>query len=110
MLIVKSLFFFFLAGLCEIGGGYLFWQWLREEKSIVYAVVGSVILVLYGVFPTFQPAHFGRVFAAYGGVFIIMAVWWGWQIDGIQPDRYDLIGSLIALVGVSIIMYAPRTA
>lgn len=108
MEIAKSLAYFFLAGLCEIGGGYLFWQWLREGGPIGYALVGSVVLVLYGVFPTFQPAHFGRVYAAYGGVFIVMAVLWGWQIDGIQPDRFDILGSLIALIGVFIIMYAPR--
>jgi len=109
MVITKSLFFFILAGLCEIGGGYLVWQWLREGKSAWLAVAGAVILVLYGVIPTFQPAHFGRVYAAYGGIFIIMALLWGWLIDKIAPDRIDLIGSAIALIGVGIMMYWPRT-
>lgn len=108
-LVAKSLFYFVLAGLCEIGGGYLVWLWLREEKSVWVALIGAVILVLYGVIPTFQPAHFGRVYAAYGGIFIVMALLWGWLVDKITPDRIDLIGSIIALVGVSIIMYWPRS-
>jgi len=105
---IKSLGYFLLAGLFEIGGGYLIWLWLREDKSIVYALLGAVILVLYGVVPTLQPANFGRVYAAYGGVFIALSLLWGWKIDGIVPDTYDLIGGAIALVGVGIIMYAPR--
>lgn len=66
--------------------------------------------MLYGVIPTLQAAHFGRVYAAYGGIFIVLALLWGWQIDGIRPDRYDIIGSCIALAGVFIIMYVPRTS
>lgn len=109
MEITRSIFYFFLAGLCEIGGGYLVWQWLREGKNIWFAALGAVILVLYGIIPTFQPAHFGRVYAAYGGIFIVMALFWGWLVDKIAPDRMDLIGSAIALVGVSIMMYWPRS-
>jgi small multidrug resistance family-3 protein len=108
--IASSFFLFILAGLCEIGGGYLVWQWLREGKSAGLALLGAVILVLYGVIPTFQPAHFGRVYAAYGGIFIVMALLWGWLVDKIAPDRIDLIGAAIALVGVSIMMYWPRAA
>ena len=67
-----------------------------------------MILVLYGVIPTLQPAHFGRVYAAYGGVFIVLSILWGWKIDGIAPDRFDLIGGVIAMMGVGIIMYWPR--
>ncbi|MHB1056224.1 MAG: YnfA family protein [Thermoleophilia bacterium] len=104
----KSLFFFFLAGLCEIGGGYLVWLWLREHRSVWFALAGALALVLYGVIPTLQPANFGRVYAAYGGVFIVMAIVWGWQIDKITPDKFDLAGGLIALIGVSVIMYWPR--
>jgi small multidrug resistance family-3 protein len=66
------------------------------------------VLVLYGVIPTFQPAHFGRVYAAYGGIFVVMSILWGWGIDQIRPDRYDLIGGLICLFGVFVIMYWPR--
>lgn len=98
-----------LAGMCEIGGGYLVWLWLREGKPLWYALVGAVVLVLYGIIPTFQPAHFGRVYAAYGGIFIILSILWGWQVDKILPDRYDLIGGGVALFGVAIIMYWPRS-
>jgi small multidrug resistance family-3 protein len=109
MVITKSLVFFVLAGLFEIGGGYLVWLWLREGKSLWYAVGGAIVLALYGVIPTFQPAHFGRVYAAYGGVFVIMSILWGWKVDKIMPDRFDLIGAAVCLVGVSVIMYWPRT-
>lgn len=106
--VVKSLFYFFLAGLFEIGGGYLIWLWLREGKPMWLGALGAVALVLYGVIPTLQPAQFGRVYAAYGGVFILMAMIWGWKVDGVLPDRYDLIGVSLALLGVLIIMYWPR--
>lgn len=106
--ITKSILFFLAAGLCEIGGGYLVWLWLRENKSIWYALSGAVLLVLYGVIPTLQPANFGRVYAAYGGVFIILSLLWGWRVDKIIPDKFDIIGGVVALVGVLIIMYAPR--
>ena len=105
---IKSIFFFVLAGLFEIGGGYLIWLSLREGRGWEFAVIGAVILVLYGIIPTFQPANFGRVYAAYGGIFILMALLWGWQIDKIIPDRFEIIGAAVALVGVFIIMYWPR--
>jgi small multidrug resistance family-3 protein len=70
--------------------------------------MGGVILVLYGVIPTFQPSHFGRVYAAYGGIFIVLSLLWGWLLDGNVADRFDVIGAAIALVGVSVIMYWPR--
>lgn len=97
-----------MAGLCEIGGGYLVWLWIREGRGIEFAILGAIILVLYGVIPTLQPANFGRVYAAYGGVFIVMALLWSWQIDNVTPDRFDIIGASIALIGVFIIMYWPR--
>jgi small multidrug resistance family-3 protein len=104
----KSIFYFVMAGLCEIGGGYLVWLWLREGRSRWYAIAGAAVLALYGVIPTFQPAHFGRVYAAHGGVFIILSILWGWQVDKIAPDRFDIIGGLVSLFGVAIIMYWPR--
>ena len=104
MEIIKSLFYFFLAGLCEIGGGYLVWLWIREGKSAWYALAGSAILVLYGVIPTLQPANFGRVYAAYGGIFIVLSLIWGWKVDKVLPDRYDIFGGLVALAGVWVIM------
>jgi small multidrug resistance family-3 protein len=108
MQVAKSLFYFVLVGFCEIGGGYLMWLWLREGRSIWYAVFGALVLVLYGIIPTFQPANFGRVYAAYGGIFIVLSILWGWGIDKEAPDKFDLIGGLIALLGVFIIMYWPR--
>ncbi len=107
--IIQSLVFFLLAGLCEIGGGYLVWLWLREDKSAWLGALGGAVLVLYGIIPTWQPAHFGRVYAAYGGIFIVLSLLWGWKIDKIAPDAVDLIGGAIALLGVMVIMYWPRT-
>ena len=110
MSIISSLSFFFLAGLCEIGGGYLIWRWLREGQSVWWAVIGAVVLICYGVIPTLQPqtANFGRVYAAYGGVFIVMSILWGHFIDKVKPDKFDLIGAAISLIGVAVIMYWPR--
>ncbi len=104
----KSLLYFLTAGLCEIGGGYLVWLWLREGKSTWYALAGAALLVTYGVVPTLQPANFGRAYAAYGGVFVVLSLLWGWRVDKIAPDRFDLIGGLVSLAGVLIIMYWPR--
>lgn len=76
---ILSIFIFILAGLAEIGGGYLVWLWLRESKPLWYGIAGGVILILYGIIPTLQSfSNFGRVYAAYGGLFIILAVMWGW--------------------------------
>ncbi|MBW9144778.1 YnfA family protein [Clostridium sp. CM028] len=110
MEIIKSVFYFVLAGIFEIGGGYLVWLFLREGKSLWYGVVGSILLILYGIIPTLQPqnANFGRVYATYGGIFIVLSILWGWKVDNVLPDRFDLIGGGIALIGVIIIMYAPR--
>ena len=103
-----SLFYFVIAGLCEICGGYLVWLWLREGKNLWVGLVGGIVLFLYGIIPTFQPASFGRVYAAYGGVFVVLSLLWGWQIDKVTPDKFDILGGLIALVGVGVIMYWPR--
>ena len=110
MILFKSLLYFIIAGICEIGGGYLVWLWLRGGKNIWYGIMGAIVLILYGVIPTLQPqnANFGRVYAAYGGIFIVLSILWGWKIDGILPDKFDLIGGGIALIGAMIIIYAPR--
>lgn len=107
-MIAKSLLIFFLAGLCEIGGGYLVWLSFRENKPWWLAAIGAAVLFLYGILATLQPANFGRVYAAYGGVFIVMALIWGWKVDQIRPDKFDIIGAVIALLGMWIIMFAPR--
>lgn len=102
---------FLLAGLAEIGGGYLIWLWLREGKPAYWGILGVAILGLYGVIATFQQfSSFGRVYAAYGGVFIVLSLLWGWGIDKKTPDLYDWIGALVCLVGVSIILWGPRQA
>ena len=106
--IVYSVLLYLLAGLCEIGGGWLVWQWLRGGKGVFWGLIGGSVLILYGIIPTFQPAHFGRVYAAYGGFFIVLSLMWGWIVDWNIPDRFDVIGAVIALVGVSVIMYWPR--
>jgi small multidrug resistance family-3 protein len=106
--VTHSLFLFLLAGLCEIGGGWLVWQWLREGRGSIWGLVGGLLLILYGIIPTLQPAHFGRVYAAYGGFFIFLSLAWGWMFDGNVPDRFDILGGVLSLSGVAIIMYWPR--
>lgn len=108
MEIAKSLFYFIVAGFFEIGGGYLVWLALKEDKGPWYLVAGAVVLFLYGIIPTLQEASFGRVYAAYGGILIVLSILWGWQVDKVVPDMADLVGVAIALVGVLIIMYYPR--
>ena len=106
--ILYSLFFFFIAGLCEIGGGYLVWLWLREDMSWILGAIGGFVLFLYGIVPTLQPSYFHRIYAAYGGVFIAMALVWGLLFDKVIPDFYDILGAVIAIIGVVIIFYVPR--
>ena len=106
--ILISVIFFLLAGLCEIGGGYLVWIWLREDMSWILGVLGGFVLFAYGIVPTFQPHHFHRIYATYGGIFIAMALLWGWIVQGIKPDTFDIIGAIISLIGVIIIFYVPR--
>ena len=106
--ILVSIMLFLLAGLCEIGGGYLVWLWLRDGMSWMLGVLGGFVLFAYGIVPTFQKYHFHRVYAAYGGIFIAMALLWGWLFQGIRPDTYDTIGAIISIVGVIIIYYMPR--
>ena len=105
----NSILLFVIAGLCEIGGGWLMWKWLRDSKPTWWGLLGALVLVIYGVLPTLQTSHFGRVYAAYGGVFVVMSLLWGWKFDGNVPDRADIVGSFVALLGVAVIMYWPRT-
>jgi small multidrug resistance family-3 protein len=108
--IARSLALFVVAGLLEIGGGYLVWLWLRDGRGIVLGAIGGLILFVYGVIPTLQPSTFGRTYAAYGGFFIVLSLLWGWWVDRQAPDRWDLIGAAIALGGVLIVFFAPRPA
>ena len=107
MMIIGGLFV--LAGLCEIGGGYLVWGWIREGKTLPWALAGAGILALYGLVAALQPiAEFGRVYAAYGGIFIALSLAWGVAVDGFRPDRYDLLGALICVAGVLVMVVPPR--
>lgn len=109
MTILKSVLLFALAAAAEIGGTWLIWQAVREDKAWWWAGFGVVALGLYGFVAAFQPdAHFGRVLAAYGGVFIVGSLVWGVVLDGFRPDRWDLIGAAVCLAGVALIMFAPR--
>ncbi len=105
----RSILLFALAALLEIGGAWLVWQGLKEHRGWVFVGLGVVSLGLYGVVAALQPdANFGRVLAAYGGVFIVGSLLWGMALDGFRPDRWDVAGALVCLVGVALIMYAPR--
>jgi small multidrug resistance family-3 protein len=105
--VIASLFT--LAGLCEIGGGYLVWGWLRDNKPVLWGLAGGLVLALYGVVAALQPIpEFGRVYAAYGGVFIALAVSWSMLVDGFVPDRWDILGASLALSGVAVMILGPR--
>lgn len=106
----RSIGLFVVAAILEIGGAYLMWQAVKEGRGVLFALAGAVALVGYGAVAALQPdANFGRVLAAYGGVFIVGSLLWGMALDGFRPDRYDVFGAAVALLGVGVIMYAPRT-
>ncbi len=108
MTIVQSVLLFALAALAEISGAWLIWQGIREERGLLFVGAGVVALGLYGAVATLQPdQNFGRILAAYGGVFVAGSLVWGMVVDGFVPDRYDVVGALICLIGVGVIMYAP---
>ena len=106
--VVRSVMLFVVAGFAEIGGGYLVWRAVRNGASVWVAFAGAALLVAYGVIPTLQPSAFGRTYAAYGGVFIVLSLLWGWAVDRVRPDAPDVVGALVCLVGVGVIMYWPR--
>ncbi|MDV8001014.1 YnfA family protein [Rhodococcus sp. IEGM 1408] len=109
MIVAKSVLLFVLAALLEIGGAWLVWQGVREHRGWVWMGVGVAALGLYGFVATLQPdADFGRILAAYGGVFVAGSLLWGMAMDGFRPDRWDVTGAVICLAGVGVIMYVPR--
>ena len=111
MTIARSISLFVLAALAEIGGAWLVWQGVREHRGLLWVGAGVVALGLYGFAATFQPdQHFGRILAAYGGVFVAGSLAWGIVVDGFRPDRFDVAGAALCLAGVALIMYAPRPA
>ena len=106
---LRSISLFVLAALLEIGGAWLVWQGVREHRGLAWMGAGVIALGLYGFVATLQPdASFGRILAAYGGVFVAGSLLWGAVVDGYRPDRFDVVGALVCLVGVGVIMYAPR--
>ena len=106
--ILTTLGLFFFASLLEISGGYLIWKWLRDHKGKVFGLVGALVLFSYGIVPTFQPANFGRVYAAYGGIFIASSILWGYWVDRKKPDKFEILGSIVVLIGVAVMFYFPR--
>ena len=109
MTVLRSLVLFGLAAVAEIAGAWLIWQGVREHRGLLWAGAGVLVLGAYGFVATLQPdAHFGRILAAYGGVFVVGSLLWGVAVDGFRPDRYDVVGAAICLLGVAVIMYSPR--
>ncbi len=109
MSVLRSVPLFVLAAVAEIGGAWLVWQGVREHRGAAWVGGGVIALGLYGFVATLQPdSHFGRVLAAYGGVFIVGSLVWGMVFDGFRPDRFDVVGAAICLLGVAVVMYAPR--
>ena len=109
MLVARSIALFAVAAVLEIGGAWLVWQGLREQRGWLWVGAGAGALGVYGFVATLQPdAHFGRVLAAYGGVFVAGSILWGAVADGYRPDRFDIAGALVCLAGMAVIMYAPR--
>ncbi|MDH6677086.1 small multidrug resistance family-3 protein [Rhodococcus sp. LBL1] len=107
MTVTRSILLFVLAALFEIGGAWLVWQGVREQRGWLWIGAGMIALGVYGLVATLQPdANFGRILAAYGGVFVAGSLLWAVVMDGFRPDRYDIIGALICLCGVGVIMYA----
>jgi small multidrug resistance family-3 protein len=108
--VLRSVALFLLAALAEIGGAWLVWQGVREHRGLLWIGAGVVALGIYGFVATLQPdANFGRILAAYGGVFVAGSLVWAMVLDGFRPDRFDVVGAAICLLGVAVIMYAPRT-
>jgi small multidrug resistance family-3 protein len=109
--VLRSVALFVLAAIAEIGGAWLVWQGVREQRGLVWIGAGVAALAAYGFVATLQhDPHFGRILAAYGGIFVAGSLAWGMVVDGFRPDRFDLVGAAICLLGVAVIMYAPRTA
>lgn len=106
----KTVFLFLLTALAEIVGCYLPYLWLREGKSAWLLLPAAVSLALFAWLLSLHPAAAGRVYAAYGGVYIFAAILWLWAVDGIRPSTWDILGSCVALAGMAIIMFAPRNA
>jgi small multidrug resistance family-3 protein len=107
--VLRTIGLFLVAAVCEIGGAWLVWQGVREGRGLKFVAGGFIALAIYGLVATGQSdSNFGRVLAAYGGVFVAGSLAWGMVVDGFRPDRFVIVGAAVCLVGVSIIMLAPR--
>lgn len=107
---LKTLGLFLVTAVAEIVGCYLPYLWLREGKSVWLLVPGALSLALFAWLLSLHPTAAGRVYAAYGGVYICVAILWLWTVDGIRPTVWDVVGSGVALLGMAIIMFAPRSS
>lgn len=97
------------AAIAEIAGYFAFWAWLRLDKSVWWVVPGMIALALFAYLLTLVEAeHAGRTYAAYGGVYIVSAIAWLWIVEGAKPDRWDMIGASVCLIGATIILFGPR--
>lgn len=106
----RALALFALAGVAEIAGGWLVWQWLRVDRPWPVGLLGAAVLFGYGIVHTYQAeATFGRVYAAYGGVFLVIALGWGMLFERWRPDRWDIAGAMLCLIGVTIMLFGPRS-
>ena len=105
---ITSLGIFFFAAVLEISGGYLIWRWLKNHQGKIIGIIGGLILFSYGVIMTLQPEHFGKVYAAYGGFFVVTSLLWGYWIDKKKPDKFEIFGSVIVLIGIAVMFYFPR--
>jgi small multidrug resistance family-3 protein len=108
MLEIKTIALFLVTAVAEIVGCYLPYIWLTQGKSVWLLIPAGISLALFAGLLSLHPTAAGRVYAAYGGVYICVAILWLWAVDGVQPTVWDLVGSCLALVGMSIIMFAPR--
>jgi small multidrug resistance family-3 protein len=105
---LTSIGIFIFAALLEISGGYLIWRWLKHHQGKIIGLIGGLILFSYSVVMTLQPENFGKVYAAYGGIFVVFSLLWGYWIDKKKPDRFEIFGSIVVLIGISIMFYFPR--
>ncbi|HSJ04175.1 MAG: YnfA family protein [Verrucomicrobium sp.] len=106
---MRGILYFCLAALFEIAGCFSFWAWLKLNKSVWWVVPGVVSLVLFAALLTRADAAFaGRAYAAYGGIYIAASLLWLWAVEHSTPDRYDLGGAALCLVGTAVILLAPR--
>ena len=105
---LTSIGIFFFAALLEISGGYLIWRWLKNHQGKIIGLTGGLILLSYSVIMTLQPENFGKVYAAYGGIFVISSLLWVYWVDKKKPDRFEIFGSIVVLIGISIMFYFPR--